>query len=321
MVRSQFIDIAKGIAIILVVIGHFYPNNSPEWYCVLHDVIYSFHMPLFLFCSGYVYKFVNLNDYSKFILKKVRRLIVPYMVTSVIVILIKLLTERFMYVENPVSYQSFFRILYLPEAGYFLWFIWALWLMFIVFPFFSITQNRRNWLYCIVLVLSYLPIEWTELFCINQTIHMARYFVFGMFVADYRQLLFPLKKIPEIIPCLLFGLAYIFKENSLANVVLPYLGVWMMLSASLKLSYKKNKISRAILFVSLTSYIIYLFHTTFEGFVKGILYKFSLFSPENDLVFIVCALFVTLSGILFPIGLYKYIITRFRITRFLFGIK
>ncbi len=55
---------------------------------------------------------------------------IPYFSTSIIIISIKLLTQQRMLVENPVTYLSYFKMFYLPEAGFFLWFIWALWLIF-----------------------------------------------------------------------------------------------------------------------------------------------------------------------------------------------
>ena len=55
MTRLVHFDIAKAIAIILVVIGHYYPENAPGWYLALHSWIYTFHMPLFMFASGYIY--------------------------------------------------------------------------------------------------------------------------------------------------------------------------------------------------------------------------------------------------------------------------
>ena len=45
--RIVSLDIAKAICIILVVVGHYIPDSSPEWYKLIHDVIYTFHMPLF----------------------------------------------------------------------------------------------------------------------------------------------------------------------------------------------------------------------------------------------------------------------------------
>lgn len=227
-----------------------------------------------------------------------------------------------MYVENPVSCESFFRIFYYPEAGYFLWFIWSLWLIFIVFPFFSINQTRRNWLYAVVFLLSYIPIQWTEIFCVNQTIHMARYFVMGMLIFDYRNFVLPLNRIPKIVPILLFFTGFTMRENVLINELLPYLGVWMTLVISTKISQRDNWINKVIMTISIASYIIYLFHTTFEGFAKGVLHKFPLFMAGGDVsMFILGASIIIISGIIFPIALYKYVIRKYYFTRFLFGIK
>ncbi len=47
--RLDWIVIAKGIAIILVIVGHTVPNPSP-----LRHAIFSFHMPVF-FYSCWIY--------------------------------------------------------------------------------------------------------------------------------------------------------------------------------------------------------------------------------------------------------------------------
>ena len=51
--RLRALDIAKGIAIILVVIGHAVPDATTHMgiqsdvLAIMHRLIYSFHMPLF----------------------------------------------------------------------------------------------------------------------------------------------------------------------------------------------------------------------------------------------------------------------------------
>lgn len=115
MNRIIALDIAKAICIILVVMGHYVPDNSPAWYVLVHDVIYTFHMPLFMFVSGYVYIATKKRStYGDFLLKKVRRLMVPYLTTSVMVIVIKLLTQGSMSVDNPVTIFSFVEMFYMP---------------------------------------------------------------------------------------------------------------------------------------------------------------------------------------------------------------
>lgn len=52
------INIAKGIGIVLVLLGHAFPDTALGvkniWAKGIFDVIYSFHMPLFIFLSGFV---------------------------------------------------------------------------------------------------------------------------------------------------------------------------------------------------------------------------------------------------------------------------
>lgn len=77
--RIEWIDIAKGMAIILMVISHTIPNNH------FMTLIFSFHMPLFIILSGYTYKLPkNKSDLLYRFKKYVKRLFVPYIITLLI---------------------------------------------------------------------------------------------------------------------------------------------------------------------------------------------------------------------------------------------
>ena len=73
--RIQWIDIAKGIGIILVVYGHisFRPVFWNVWLC-------SFHMPLFFFMAGVTYNADKYQKFSVFIKSKVKTLLIPYFI-------------------------------------------------------------------------------------------------------------------------------------------------------------------------------------------------------------------------------------------------
>ncbi len=82
--RDERIDILKGIAIFLVVLGHI---NAPE---KLTDFIYSFHMPLFMFLSGCTFWYSLKKRYVEdklpwkqtfsYIGKRFLPLVIPYVV-------------------------------------------------------------------------------------------------------------------------------------------------------------------------------------------------------------------------------------------------
>ena len=139
-----------------------------------------------MFASGYIYMaFKKEEPYLTFVAKKIRRLMIPYFVVSVIIVSIKLFTQSSMYVENPVTAFSFVRILYLPEAGFFLWFIWALFTMFLVVPLFK-TRAARSVLFLVAIVLHYFPIEGTPVFAIHSSLHMLVFFMLGVSCVDWK---------------------------------------------------------------------------------------------------------------------------------------
>lgn len=55
MKRIEWIDIVKFIGIFLVILGHSISADNKQLE-VYRNFIYSFHMPLFIFISGYLYK-------------------------------------------------------------------------------------------------------------------------------------------------------------------------------------------------------------------------------------------------------------------------
>ena len=80
--QIDFISICKGIGIILVVLGHL--NIGEYW----HQVIYSFHMPLFFFISGYLFKNIYLEIPKEFLLKKAKTLYIPFVKWALIFLLL-----------------------------------------------------------------------------------------------------------------------------------------------------------------------------------------------------------------------------------------
>lgn len=75
--RVKYYDAAKGVLIILVIIGHVIDLDTCYW---LRSWIYSFHMPAFFIISGMIYEPNQLSQrtYKEFINKKAKRLLIPY---------------------------------------------------------------------------------------------------------------------------------------------------------------------------------------------------------------------------------------------------
>ncbi len=76
--RLEWVDIAKGIGIFLMVMGH---SGIPRF---IHDCIYSFHMPFFFILSGYFF-LTEKYTFVELINRKVKTILLPYFVFSVMI--------------------------------------------------------------------------------------------------------------------------------------------------------------------------------------------------------------------------------------------
>lgn len=76
--RAEYIDIAKGLGILAVIWGHIIVGH---W---TGKLVYSFHMPLFFFISGMLFRKEKYPAFGPFVKVRARRLLVPYVIYSVI---------------------------------------------------------------------------------------------------------------------------------------------------------------------------------------------------------------------------------------------
>ncbi len=76
--RDRTFSICKGIGIILVVLGHAGLTGYPSRF------IYLFHMPLFFICAGYFFKLRYLDEEKTFVVRRLRKLYVPFVTWSLV---------------------------------------------------------------------------------------------------------------------------------------------------------------------------------------------------------------------------------------------
>ena len=117
--RLIWADSLKGFLIMLVVLGHaiqgtFGPDceNNHLW-----NIIYSFHMPAFMVVSGFLAfrpHGMDGTSYWGVILRRCRQLIVPFVLWTIIMLLLKF----------DFSFATIGNYLLFPDKG--LWFLWVL---------------------------------------------------------------------------------------------------------------------------------------------------------------------------------------------------
>lgn len=124
--RLQYIDIAKGIAMICIILGHLGNAN-------INRIVFTFHVPIFFFITGYVTN--SKRDLNDFIKNKARTLIVPYMITSIVIIIIGTLKgvrwnnalvefKNWSYAALYGAGDTYTEPFWIPGIGA-TWFLWA----------------------------------------------------------------------------------------------------------------------------------------------------------------------------------------------------
>ncbi len=129
--RLRSLDIAKGIAIILVVIGHAIPDASARQGIsspaleILFSVIYSFHMPLFFLISGYFVDTLSAAVSRKqLIWKKFQRLMIPYLFVGLAYAPCKIILSQ--YANDPFQAANLWKMLIGVNPDGELWFLYSL---------------------------------------------------------------------------------------------------------------------------------------------------------------------------------------------------
>jgi len=226
-------QVARGIGILLVTFGHSEPVR--QTFPFIWNVIYSFHMPLFFFMSGFFSLNLINRNWRKEILPSTLRLYLPYIVISfsygIAKLLIPALAKRPVIPSELISNIFFYPF---NNPALFLWFLYILLLMKLISPLFR--RQRSRWL----LPIFFLTACWSgsiELFGFFALLKHLVYYCAGIFIAEKRELVFNLFKnnTLRLLALLLFPVLY---HQSFGNdsgplpVLTAMTGIWLTLSIS-----------------------------------------------------------------------------------------
>jgi len=149
--RVQFIDVARGIAIILMIIGHGLDKG------IARDIIFSFHMPLFIIISGLFYKEKTFKEEFKDLFFK---LFIPMSIAIIVVTMIKKVPDIGFYKSYIDSLKTIFvgwnyeyKIHYSVGKVEELWFIYSLITIRLLFLI-NKKVSKKNELLLLLLVLG-----------------------------------------------------------------------------------------------------------------------------------------------------------------------
>lgn len=187
-------NILKGIAIILVVLGHSFPDYGigtgikERINIYTFAYIYSFHMPLFFMISGFLFynsinRINNIKDRFALIKNRFIRLFIPYLFYSVVTMIMKTVFST--YAQHEFNLKDLYRILLGDNPNGGLWFLYVLFIINLII----ILLPKKKISYIITFIISYIILFTAKDFMNYATLyrivnHMP-FFIFGIFVFNY----------------------------------------------------------------------------------------------------------------------------------------
>ena len=204
MQRNHLISFLQVFGILLVVIGHSCQGapSDPLWF----TWIYSFHMPLFMFISGFLLRYGNekkgmsladtpLYGSRGFIWKKVKRLLVPYAFISTLAYLPKALLNRFTVRPVEMSWDTYVHYLIYPwdNVIIFFWFLPTLFIIFLLAAYgarllrrFDTLRGHLVLLAALLLLHLFNPVAHIRLMNLAGVASYLIYFFLGYYCCRYR---------------------------------------------------------------------------------------------------------------------------------------
>lgn len=222
--RITYIDNMKGFAMLCVVLGHIadgylrseYYSSSQEVLYAIYNIIYSFHMPLFIMISGYLYQTAYVEESGEIKLKKVfnqiGNLMLIYIEFSFLLGIFKIFCSN--YVNTEITWKQLFLIGIKTIAPY--WYIYILIAFYMLFSINRISKCSDK----ILLVSSFLvnlfsgKVDGACWFEVKRIMYYLFFWTIGFVYARRKEIFLFNKKIEFLMGAISISLMIVFWNNN-----------------------------------------------------------------------------------------------------------
>ena len=187
--RDSSFDIMKGIAILLVVLGHSVPDQAsasgiasyPLY--LMRTIIYSFHMPVFFFVAGYFMHIPLKEGFKKFIKDKSIRLMVPYFTIGLLYFPFKLVLSKF--ANQQIHPQDIWKIFIGINPDGELWFLYCLFFISIIIALLVKRVNLGLLIGSFIMGIFSENINIFSMPMISEILYFQFFYIFGLYLKKY----------------------------------------------------------------------------------------------------------------------------------------
>lgn len=189
--RDRSLDLGKGLAILFVYLGHsilYHPIQMIHipWCHFLDRIIVSFNMPMFFIISGYLFSKARKSTVELY-KGKTMRILVPYLITMLILVCVKLVLPASMSYNSAVGGGYKALIINALCYGGDRWFVYTLYIIFVL------VVPIRNWLknkwvdlgLVVMLVMICLLFTLPSIFALDKVLHYMVFFIAGYSFNEY----------------------------------------------------------------------------------------------------------------------------------------
>ena len=215
--RLPWLDILKGIGVLLVVIGHVYSNDT------IYRWFYSFHMPLFFLAAGCVYREKSVLADVK---RRIQTILIPYFSFGFLILLYWQIIER-RFRNSSMSFMDSFVGLFFGaynklDFNIHLWFLPC---FFVTVVLFNVLVNwggsKTAYIVSVLMSLIYVVFPMPELFWgINRVFKYIGFYAVGAVLTGREMKVLDRNRIYELFVVVLLTLNFYLSYHNLTTGVM-----------------------------------------------------------------------------------------------------
>ena len=233
MVNQKFkeLDIAKGIAIMAVVLGHAFPDSDfgieNQIANFIHSFVYGFHMPVFFFIAGLLSAKHKDDQAYPYIKKRAKKLLIPYFALSLVGLVLKQVFASEANHAFSLSDSLMIPLGQSPMGG--MWYLWSLFVMSLIFILF-VRFIDDDWTVLLLGVCCHLIWMQKETYFMHNVMNFIVYFMLGVVCKQMYQKLRNLDH--SITLCASLPTYYVAIRYEVPELIKGMIGIVMVLSLS-----------------------------------------------------------------------------------------
>lgn len=295
--REPWVDVIKGIAILLVVFGHVIEacqeavllNGSLNLLMKsIYNIIYSFHMPLFFFVSGYLFSKTTLSNTTKAKVS-IANFALLYLIYSFLFLTMRLVMSSNLYSE--VSIWHFVTLPIKPIG--FLWYLWVLTIYYILFSVFNFKRLSIKYQIIIVVGLNVAINIANSIFSVPSQVYLIFYYIIffwtGILFTNFKGItilniyLYTISAFAGLLVLILV----LNCEHNIKNIPIVNTAVALLIvGIIIYYSYSREIRNKYLEYIGKNSLTIYVFHPFFVTACRIVCFKLHIMGITSIVVMI-----------------------------------